>query len=233
MPGRTRYERIGRGVYSLTDAQRLTGVSRHTIRRWTQGYSYRSTNEKRFSDAIIGTEVPSVDGIPVLDFSDLLEVRFLDVFRRYGVSLKVIRLASKRAQELLGRTHPFSTKIFKTDGQTILAEIVRETQDSVLLDLVRDQFEFKRIVDPYLYHGIEYDQLQEPARWWPLGDERLVVVDPRRSFGQPIVTPGGVPTQILKWAFDAEQSVDAVAKWYDVPVSAVIDAIAFEEGLAA
>jgi uncharacterized protein (DUF433 family) len=217
----------------LAEAQRLTRVPRDTIRRWTQGYVYRSGDDERFSPPVIGTDVPPVEGTPVLDFSDLLEVRFLDAFRRYGVSLRVIRLASRRAQELLGRTHPFSTRIFKTDGQTILAEIVRGTEDPLLLDLVRDQFEFKRIVDPHLYRGIEYDELHEPMRWWPLGKDRHVVVDPERAFGNPIVMPGAVPTSILAWGLEAEGSEEVVARWYDVPVAAVRDAAEFESGLSA
>lgn len=228
-----RFVRIGKGVYSLAEAQRLTGVPRATIRRWAQGYAYRAGEDERFSTPVIGTEVPPVDGTPVLDFSDLLEVRFLEAFRRYGVSLRVIRLASRRAQEFLGRTHPFSTRIFKTDGRTILAEIARGTGDPLLLDLVKDQFEFKRIVDPYLYQGIEYDDLHEPMRWWPLGDDRHVVVDPERSFGRPIVVPGGVPTNLIAWGVEVEGSEEVVAKWYDVPVEAVRDAVEFENRLSA
>jgi len=228
-----RYDFLGRGTYSLAQAERLTRVPRDTIRRWTQGYTYPYRGERRSSPPLIATDTPRVGGTPVLSFADLLEVRFLDAFRRHGVSARAIRVASLRAQELLGRPRPFSTKIFKTDGRTIMAELVRGSGDRMLLDLVRDQFQFSKIVGPYLYFGIQFNDLKEPQRWWPLGENRGVVVDPRRSFGAPIVDDLGIQTAILFAGFKAEGSLDFVSEWYRVPVSAVSDAVEFEESLAA
>lgn len=228
-----RFRRIGRGAYSLTEAARLTGVPRYTILRWTQGYTYRYKSETRFSAPLIATAVPPVDGTPTIDFADLLEIRFLNAFRQHGVSARAVRIASERARELLGRPHPFSTQIFKTDGRTILADLVGDTGDGALLDLVKDQYQFKRIVDPYLYFGIEFNQLHEPSRWWPLGEDRNVVLDPDRSFGKPVVARGGVRTSILAAGYRAEDSLDLVATWYNVPIESVRDAVEFEQSLAA
>jgi uncharacterized protein (DUF433 family) len=228
-----RFNRIGRGVYSLTEAARLSDVPQRRIRRWTMGYSYKFKGESHYSPPIIASEVAPVNGAATLDFGDLLEVRFLNAFREHKVSWKAIRIASERAKELLGRHHPFSTRIFKTDGRTILAEIVKETGDKVLLDLVKNQYEFERIVSPFLYAGIEFDKLKEPMRWWPLGENRLVVVDPTRSFGAPIVDKGGVPTKILFDAFRAEKSTKIVANLYEVNQKEVKDAVYFERRLAA
>jgi uncharacterized protein (DUF433 family) len=224
---------IGRGVYTLAEAARLTRVPSRSIRRWCSGYTYRYKGEDRHSPAIIATEVEPIDGTPVLDFSDLIEVRFLNAFREHGVGWKAIRIAALRAMELLGRHRPFSTRIFKTDGRTILAEIVKETGDKVLLDLVLSQYAFERVLAPFLYAGLEFDDLDEPKRWWPLGTTRSVVLDPHRMFGAPIVTQGGVPTKILYDAVEVEQSIDFVAGWYEIEPYEVKDAVEFERDLAA
>lgn len=230
---RSDFEVIGRGVYTLADTQRLTGVPRDTVRRWTRGYTYRYRGKERHSPPIIATRTPRLAGVPTLDFADLLEVRFLEAFRAYGVSARTIRRAAIQARELLGRPRPFSTRIFKTDGRTILAELVRDSADPMLLDLVRDQYEFKKLVDPHLYDGLEFNQLEEPERWWPLGPERSVVIDPLRAFGAPIVEREGVQTLILASGVVAEGSIEAVAAWYRVEVTAVEDALEFEQSLAA
>jgi uncharacterized protein (DUF433 family) len=195
------------------------------------GYHYRHGGEVRYSPPAIASDLLQPEGTKFVDFADLLEVRLLDAFREYGVSWRTIRIAAEHARELLGRHHPFSSRIFKTDGRTILAELVGATGDKHLLDLVRNQWEFERIVSPLLYEGIEYNQLHEPARWWPLGENRLVLIDPARSFGAPIVVPEGVPTEVLNRAFEAEGSVEAVARWYEVNEDAVRDAIQFESQL--
>jgi uncharacterized protein (DUF433 family) len=175
-----------------------------------------------------------VDGIASIDFSDLIEIRFLDAFRKHGVSWKAIHIAAERAKDLIGKSHPFSSNIFKTDGRTILAEIIDQSGDKTLLDLVKDQYAFEKIISPFLYKGIEFNQTNEPERWWPLGFKKSVVLDPHRSFGAPITATGGVPTSIINRALKSENSIEAVADWYDISLTEVKDAIYFErEFLAA
>jgi len=227
------FTRIGRGVYTLPEAERLTKVPRRRIRRWAVGYSYRYRGEERYSPPVIATEVAPIDTVPTIDFSDLMEVRFLNAFREHGVGWKAIRIAAQRAKELLGRHRPFSTRIFKTDGRTILAEIVREAGDKVLLDLVKSQYAFDRILSPFLYTGLEFDELAEPRRWWPLGLRRSVVVDPHRAFGTPIVARAGIPTSILRDAVKAERCEQFVAHWYEIEEREVRDAMEFERRCSA
>jgi uncharacterized protein (DUF433 family) len=104
--------------------------------------------------------------------------------------------------------------------------------EHALLDIVRSQYAFARILSPYL-KGLEFGDDEQPLRWWPLGDRRSIVLDPDRSFGQPIVAGEGVPTAVLARAFKSEESVEAVARWYDVTPRSVRDAIEFEEKIAA
>jgi uncharacterized protein (DUF433 family) len=70
-------------------------------------------------------------------------------------------------------------------------------------------------------------------RWWPLGEKRLVVLDPTRNFGRPIAALHGVPTEVLANAAQACQSITDVARWYEVPEAEIRDAIEFEQRLAA
>ena len=226
------FSTIGHGVYTLAEASLLTGVNRHRISRWAGGYTFTYHGKRQAMPAIIGRE-PDSAASPILTFADLIEIRFLEAFRQKGVSTKALRIASQRAKELLGRHHPFSTQIFKSDGRTILAEITKETGDKVLLDIVNEQYVFEKVIASYLYIGLDFNELKEPARWWPLGKDRSVVIDPRRAFGAPIIARTGVPTKILNSAVNAEQSVEFVAKWYGVEIDEVTDAVQFETKLAA
>lgn len=228
----SKFRLIGRGLYSLREAERLTGVPRSRIRRWTVGYTYNYRGESIYSPPVVAADLECVAGSPAVDFADLLEVRFLDAFRSYGVSMPAIRIAAVRAKELLGRHHPFSTRIFKTDGRTILAEIAAGVGDHLLLDLVKSQYAFERVIAPYLHEGIEFNDLAEPQRWWPLGKTRRVLLDPARAFGAPICVEG-VPTEILAGAMTAERDAQLVSRLYDVALESVRDAVAFENRAAA
>ena len=225
---------IGKGVYSLAEAARLVKIPRQRISRWTRGYTYRYKGETHYTPPLIAGDIaPSADKGPILTFLDLLEVRFLDAFLVHGVSRKAVRIAALNARELLGRHHPFSTRICKTDGRSIFAEITKGTDDKRLLDVVRNQFVFVQVISPSLYAGIEFGESHDPQRWWPLGKKHVVVIDPQRGFGAPIVARSGVPTKVLAGAFKAEGSVEFVAKWYEVSEREVRDAVLFEERLAA
>ena len=65
-------------------------------------------------------------------------------------------------------------------------------------------------------------------KWWPMGRESLVVIDPKRAFVAPIDIRSGIRTDILYRAFLAEQDIEAVVDWYEVSAEAVKDAIKFE-----
>jgi len=222
---------VGVGIYSISEASRITGVPWNTMKRWTRGYSFRRAGELVDFPPIIAMDIGFINGGPTLSFRDLMEVRFLNAFRKHGVSSRAIRIASRRACEILQTTHPFSTKKFKTDGKTILTQFVDETGDDVLLDLVKNQFVFSRIVSRYLYGGIEYNDYDELLRWYPLGKNRNIVIDPARNFGAPIIAQYGIPTKILMQAYTGSKSYKAVAKWYRIDEFSVRDAVRYERTL--
>lgn len=221
---------IGVGIYTVTEAARLTGISAGRIRRWLRGYTFRSGDRPRRSAPVWQGQLPPSNGL-ALGFLDLLEVRFVETFLRHGVSWPIIRKAETRGRERFGTIHPFATRGFQTDGRKIFARISDEESIPALLDVADSQLAFHKMISPSLA-GIQFDD-DAPVRWWPLGQKRQVVIDPKRSFGQPIVNREGVPTAVLATAFEVEGSEEAVAKWYEVNVRSVRDAVEFEKRLAA
>jgi uncharacterized protein (DUF433 family) len=217
-------------MYSPTEASRLTRVPIRRINRWTRGYWFVHGGKRQWSDPIVGEGATKIGSAPFLDFADLIEVRCLSALRDQKISWSAIRLASLRAKEVLGTSHPFSSDRFKVIGRTILAEIKDEAGDRQLLDLVRDQWIFEKLVTERLRKGLHYVDKDFPQWWTPL-DNRAVVVHPARAFGAPVVLPGGIRTRVLFASYNAEHSYEAVARWYNVTVEAVQDAVEFEESI--
>lgn len=224
---------VGVGIYSVPEAARLSHVAPARIRRWLRGYVYHQAAEEKSSPAVWKAQLPVLNGSLGLGFLDLMEVRFVDAFLQAGVPWRTIRLAAQRARELLDQDHPFSTRGFQTDGHSIFAEVVQESGEPQLLDLAKNQYAFRRVISPSLYAGVDFDEMDRAARWWPMGKRRHVVVDPERQFGQPIVVEKSVPTAVLADAVGTEGSIRAVSSWYGVRESAVRDALRFERSLAA
>ncbi len=219
------------GIYTVPEASRLTRVASPRIRRWLKGYSFFSGEREHVSPPVWRGQLQPVDGALALGFLDLMEIRVVDAFLRAGVSWKTLREAERKGSELFQSGHPFCTQRFETDGRSIFVEIGAKTEEPVLLEIIENQAVFDKITSPF-FKDLEFSQDRRLERWWPLGDHRAVVVDPRRAFGKPIVVDRGVPTAILSSAVTASKSVDEVVFWYDVPKTSVEDAIEFEHSLS-
>lgn len=231
--GATFMQLTGLGIYSYPEAARLAGVQAAELRRWLRGYT-SGKGEHGHSQPPLWTSELVDTGIDGLSFHDLLEVRFVKQFRKLEISLQAIRVAAANAREILGSPYPFTCKGFQTDGKSIFADAMRETGETELLDLLKRQYVFDKIVRPSLYAGIEFGADERAARWYPMERSKSVVLDPDLAFGKPVVTDVGLRTDILHDAWVAEdKDKQRVARLYGVSVSAVETAIRFEQQLAA
>jgi uncharacterized protein (DUF433 family) len=220
------------GIYTVADASRLTRVSPPRIRRWLKGYEFKVKHGRHRSSAVWNSQLEPIDHAMALDFLDLLEIRAVDAFIDAGVSWKDLRRIHAEARQWLGTAHPFCTNRFATDGHTIFMEL-QETNHGVMLWDMRDvQRVFDKIIRPFL-KNVEFDRGKVPRRWWPRGRSRQVALDPRRSFGHPIIFREGIPTRVLARSARANNSVEEVARWFQINPACIREAVDFEQALAA
>jgi uncharacterized protein (DUF433 family) len=228
---------LGTGMYPLARAARLVGVESRTVRRWLKGYSWKYSDGRKASGPLWPLQYASDEefaGEQVLGFHDLLELRTVARFIQQGVSLKVIRATIDVAREHLG-DYPLHSRRFVTDGRKIFLEAVeRSGEDPKLLDVRKNQFAIDAVIRPSLLEGIEYGDNAHARRWFPVAKKRVIVLDPKVQFGEPIIADSGVPTDTLAAAFAAEgKDAARVARLYRVTPQAVKAAVAFELQMAA
>lgn len=211
----------GIGLYTLQEAERLTGASAREANRWLFGYKHANGfSEPLWRTQLIGDD----DQIKVIGFRDLLELRMVKAFAAKNVPLQVIRVAINNARSLLG-DYPFTAHRFLTDGKSIFHEAV--DQESQLTDLAKQQLVFEHIIRPSLYAGIEFSAAGEAKRWFPTKN-KIVVLDPEISFGKPVLAEYGVRTGVIAASFEVEKSKRAVAAIYEISMAAVDAALKFE-----
>jgi uncharacterized protein (DUF433 family) len=220
---------VGKGIYPIPVAARLSKVSERRIRYWLKRLE---SEDARESHRLWHGEHQPIDRKIVLGFLDLQEVRFVQAFLNMGVSWKVLRAAHEVARKRYQTEHPFCTRTFATDGKHILEELKTATDHIEYEEIARSQTVFAEVVRPFI-KDLDFSADKRLLRWWPLSKSRSVVLDPNRQFGQPIVSDAGVATEILYLAVKAGECQRDVANWYEVKESDVRDAIDFEEWLAA
>jgi uncharacterized protein (DUF433 family) len=228
---------LSRGFYGGSEAVRLVNfrrdkqdprkLGRSTIRRWVEGYKSGGT---AFSP-LWRSDYVNADGTLELSFRDVIELRFVKAFRDAGVSLQTIRSCFVQAKEIVEDDRPFSTLKFQTDGKTIFQSITKSVTEGEMTDLRTRQNVFRNMIEPSL-KDLEFDG-GELKRWRPLGSRSAVAVDPTIAFGRPIVLGYSITTEALATALPIEGSLANVARLYDVPISAVRNAVFFHERLAA
>jgi len=222
---------LGKGIYTVPDASRLSRVSARRIRYWLRGLPSEDACESADRRLWQG-ELSPIDDKLALGFLDLQEVRFIDTFLKTGVSWHLLRAAHGVARERYRIEHPFCTRRFVTDGAEILEEIATEPVGIAYEEVVQGQRVFRQVIQPFL-RELEFAENDRLVRWWPLGTDRSVVLDPNRQFGQPITARSGVATEILQAATKAGQTLEEIADWYELDVLSVRDAAVNEMGLAA
>jgi uncharacterized protein (DUF433 family) len=220
------------GIYTVSEASRLTNVSPQRIRRWLKGYEFRVKHGRHRSPAVWNSQLDPIDHAIALGFLDLLEIRAVDAFISAGVSWKDLRRIHSEARRWLDTAHPFCTNRFATDGHTIFMEL-QEKNHGVMLWGMRDvQRVFDKVIRPFL-KNVEFDSGKVPSRWWPRGKSRQVALDPRRSFGHPIIFREGIATKVLARSARANDSVEEVARWFQINPASVREAVDFEQALGA
>lgn len=212
---------FGTGAYSLAEAGRLLDIPSATLRHWLFGYRYDHHGPEKRQEPLWHPQYGMEQEEPLLGFRDLLEARIVRGLRGHRMGLPVIRECLRFARELVGDEHPFSTRQFKTDGRRLFLD-----REGTTIDLKLRQNVFRTIVEPS-FLNVDFNA-QGAVRWWPMGDKRAVVLDPARSFGQPIVASGGVSTARLAETVLAEGSVARAAHLFDITPTVVRDALAFE-----
>lgn len=223
---------LGIGVYSIPEAAKISRIPAQYIRRWLWGYKYVVQGREHRAEPLWTPQISPIDDNKALTFRDLIEIQFVYRFRQEGISLQTIRKTIGLATDLLAKSYPLSSVKFKTEGKGIFAQVIESPDEKgYVFNLKTGQYLLDYVLD-YLYDALEYSDFDELVRWWPLGKDRRVVVDPKRSFGRPIVEEG-VQTNIVHLAWRAEGNTKAVADWFEISEASVNDALEFERSRAA
>jgi uncharacterized protein (DUF433 family) len=160
------------------------------------------------------------------------ELAVVGFYRAEGVSMPVVRAARTRAQQLFGTEYPFATKRLRTDGSGVFADLADAVpNDRLQIELSKSQVTYRELVEPFFRENLDFGQDELALTYWPLGREKPVLLDARRSFGQPIVMRTGTPTFVLFQMCQSGETLERIALWYGLTHEELNSALAYEEQL--
>ncbi len=207
--------------YPLAEAAKIIGMPTPTLRTWFCGWP---TGKPPVLAADGGADTPLI-----LSFFNVVEARFLDAYRRRGVSMQRVRLALDFVSEhLSGFERPLLKPDFETDGKALFIELQEEAGDApMLLDVTGGgQLTWPEAVQEH-FQSLVFDDQGDPSRLW-LDDRHDVMLDPRFGWGLPVVAGSGVRTDVLFERLEAGEGLDAIAGDFSLKRSEVEIAVAWE-----
>lgn len=221
--------RFDLALYSVPEAARLARVPRRTLSNWVGGYLYPAGGRTVRAKRVV--ETPA-DGGAALSFINLLEAVALAGFRSAGVSMQRVRKALDYARKVMNAEHPLASQRILTDGRDLFWEYQERRDPHIhLVNLVRGgQKVFPEAVERYLLQ-VEWGKDQYGMRWWPgapAAKEGMVVVDPKRAFGAPVIARTGIRTEDVFDRFSAGEPMEELAEDYGLTPTQIEAAIRAE-----
>jgi uncharacterized protein (DUF433 family) len=214
-------------IYSIQDAARYLRIPASTIRSWTIGHNYQVKSGSNFFAPII--EI-SQSKPYLLFFTNLVEIHVLRAIRQHHkIQLNRVRDALDFIDERFQVAHPLATQAFSTDGVDLFIDRYGELIQASQVE--RNQL--RLAINTHL-ERIEPDDGGLAIKLYPFtrsqeeNNPRIVVIDPRVSFGRRAIDGTGIATSILKERYFAGDSIDELAIDYDCDRLSIEEAIRCE-----
>lgn len=219
-------------AYSVGEAARYLRIPAATLRSWVAGRKYPRQDG-------IGSFEPIIRAADAerrrLSFENLIEAHVLRALRtQHSVDLKSVRPALAYAEEVLGIERLLlNNEPLLTNGAELFLDRFGE-----LINLTRaGQIAIREVLIQHLKR-VERDDAAIPIRLYPFvgaglpESTRAVVIDPRRSFGRPVLVGAGIRTQVIADRINAGETVGELADDYELTEEQIRDALVFHQAAA-
>jgi len=233
-------------AYSIFEAARYLLIPVGTLRSWLLGRKYQVRGIQKYSKPLI--ELPNSE-IKQLSFTNLVEAHVLRIIRLdHQITLQKVRTALDYLEQEAKMPHPLVRAEFQTDGVDLFLDTMflpdeseqGPNSDAMLINASRSgQIAIRQTLRNYLQR-IERDEAGLAARLFPFtrlerqeDSPRIVVIDPRISFGRPVLVGTGIPTLILAERYKAGDSIEELARDYNCDHLLIQEAIRCELQLSA
>lgn len=223
---------LNSGAYTLPDAARLLELPLSRLRSWVRGalLDSREGKERTRRFPVGHFETQGDGGDSYFDFLTLIELFTIAQLRKHGVKMATLRAGRAELAARYRTAHPFALQGLLTDGVRLL----RELGDEAILEVgASGQTAFAEVIRPFC-HRLDFDATTNLAtRFYPAGGDKGIVVDPRHSFGRPVLVGTNITTESIACLRRAGERADDIADDYGVSISQIDAAWTFELRAAA
>ncbi len=214
--------------YGLNDAAWYLAIPLATLRSWVIGRSYPKQDGTAHFEPLI--QLPG-GADRRLSFSNLVEAHVLRSLRtHHEVPIKHVRAALTYAEERLG----IDRLLLRDDLLTHTGDVFLERYGELVNLSKSGQIAVRQMLEAHLARVEWSTGDPHPRRLFPfshggvLDASKVILIDPRVAFGKPTIAGKGVTTAALVRRVNAGESLQDLARDYDLSEEQVKAAILYE-----
>jgi uncharacterized protein (DUF433 family) len=212
----TTHSKLGEGIYSVSDISFLLKLPKQKVRRWLNDFW-----DSRLAEKYNNTYSWGEGRDQATNFYTLIEFYIFYCLRELGVAQKKIFEAHEAMAKQLKTIHPFASAKVLTDGKSILYAL--EDGTTIKADKSK-QIALKQIIEDFC-RKIEFSDNNLAEKFYPLGKNKHIVVDPHHQFGQPTVEETNVLAETIYNMHEAGETNEFLSRLYDISLKEVQAAI--------
>lgn len=210
--------KLGTGIYSIPDLSFILQLPKHKVRRWMNDFW-----DSRLGGGYKGKYSWGQGRDKATNFLTLIEFYVFYQLRENKVSSNKILEAHAFMAKELNTPYPFASSEVLTEGKNIFYSL--EDGTTVYADKSR-QIVIRKAIESFC-KKIEFSPDKLSKRYWPLGKENSIVVDPHHQFGQPIINGTNINASSVYSMYVSGESINVIGILYDLTEKQVNDAIIF------
>ena len=218
--------KIGNGSFTAVDIADILNIEYHKVHRWMNIYW----------DGKIGKEYGQryswvTDGKRAVSFHTFVEFYIMMQLSEAGVKPKNVLNAHRELSQMFKTPFPFAKRIVLENIHTDKKTVFFDFQGSNMTLDGSKQFNLNLVKEFFI--KLEFNSDDLASKYYPLGKDKSILVDPGRKFGQPVFKTHNIFPDILYGHYKAGDSTDYIAAIYELDKADVVDAIAYKSRKAA
>lgn len=211
------FPQIGQGIYTAADASRILKIPYPKANYWFKYYA-----KNRLSKSVDYVYHFQVKNVIAVNFLTLIEMYVFYTLKEKGVKTKRIVEAHSVMSQFLETAYPFAKQDIYVESHSLLFG----SDDNLITADKHLQVVIVRVLKEFT-SKVQFNNDRIAKKYYPLGKNKCVVVNPENQFGQPIIDGTNILTETIYNLSKGGDSPEFIAKLYDITVNQVEDAIEY------
>ncbi len=211
---------IGKGILAFPDVVKILGMPYRKVYAWMRRYF-----KGELGEAFKNTYVREKYGTRSVNFVTLIELHAMMHLADAGVRTQKVLEVREILSVLYGTPTPFAHKAVLEGMHTKGKEVFWKTKNDTIT--LSGKKPFQSDIIRSLVKKLDFNEDLLASKYYPLGKERHIVMDPQRKFGYPVIGKTNIYPETLYYLHKGGESHELIAHLYNVQFAAIDAAIEY------